>query len=482
MFIRSEFLVLVLLVLCMLVVSRCSTKLFVKATYSRADLSYNYADLWRVSILVLMLFAATAISIDIALQVLGHRNELSSLYFAKFLHGIAGQDSWGVMVKALMHLDTLSDESIYEALILKDHTKFQYPPSALLVFDLPRRMFGFTYDELLVKANIVSWACLPLSVITFYLIFKRSLNGLSQSKESDSATSNWALILATLSISVVVVAMFYPLLRSYYLGQIQTSMTLLAGLSILAWQLKRFGTAGVFLSICCSIKPQWIILLPWALFRRQWRFVISFVSSYSVIFFLTTALYGVKNWLDYFPVLSYLSKYGESFFPNQSLNGVLHRFLFNGNNLEWLGNAFPPYNPWVHAITLVSSLLILAFALFWRWKAKPTYVDLSIIVVSLTVASPIAWEHHFAVCLFIFAFLIPLTVVYRPLGRWSMIYLGFIFLIVSQNYGVLAAPLANTKWNVLQSTLYLGVMMLLHFMYVLSKKHHERLFVDKYTV
>lgn len=479
MIIKIELLVLILLAMSMLVVSQYSTKLLLKSVFGKIDYGYSYVDLWRASILVLILFVATAIFIDMVLQVLGYRNELSSLYFAKFLLGIAGQDSWGVMVKALKHVDTLSDETVYEALILKDQTKFQYPPSALLVFDLPKRMLGFSYDELPIKANIISWACLPLSVITFYLIFKRSLYGLLQQKESDLATSNWILIFATLFVSVLIVAMFYPLLRSYYLGQIQTCMTLLAGFSILAWQLKRFGTAGVLLSLCCSIKPQWIILLPWALFRRQWRFVGSFVSSYSVIFLLTTALYGVKNWLDYFPVLSYLSRYGESYFPNQSLNGVLHRFLLNGNNLEWLGNAFPPYNPWVHGVTLVSSILILAFALFWRWKAKPTYIDLSIIVLSLTVASPIAWEHHFALCLFMFAFLIPLTVIYKPIGSWSVIYLGLIYLMVSQNYGVLAAPLAGTKWNILQSTLYIGIMMLLHYLYLLSKKHHERLLDNK---
>jgi hypothetical protein len=122
---------------------------------------------------------------------------------------------------------------------------------------------------------------------------------------------------------------------------------------------------------------------------------------------------------------------------------------------------------------LVSSILLLGLAILWKRKQKPTYIDLSIVILSLTLASPIAWEHHYGVTLFLFASAIPLTLRYRPLGRWSFIYLWVTYLLVSQNYGYIASGLADTHWNFLQSTLFFGVLMLLYYFYRLSHKQHQ---------
>ncbi len=88
----------------------------------------------------------------------------------------------------------------------------------------------------------------------------------------------------------------------------------------------------------------------------------------AVITLTAGGLYGFYHYLDYLPVLSFLSRHGESFFPNQSVNGLMHRFFFNGNNLQWVSDQFPPFNPIVYACSLIAGAIILGPALFWQRK------------------------------------------------------------------------------------------------------------------
>lgn len=460
--------------------TRFSLKSAFKLLLNANDDSQSSASLWGKSIVLLLIFVASAVVIDISLRLIfNYNSELTTYYSSFFFLHKAGTDSWYVMVKALQHFDSMSTESVYEALILKDYTKFQYPPSALLVFDIPRRLFGFSFEQLIDMMNKICWLSIPLLAINFFWLQKNTAWSLVSNQQSQSNLDNPYKPLLTpalaLLASAIAVEMFYPIVRSYRIGQIQTVMTLLVGLALLAWQTKRFGLAGVLLSICCSFKPQWVVLIPWAFIRKQWTFLISFSITSTAIFLITTALYGVKNWFDYVNVLSFLGKVGESYYPNQSVNGVLHRMFMNGNNLNWVGNAFPPFHPVVYIATLLSSLLILGLAILWRRKYQPTVVDLSIVMLSLTLASPIAWEHHYGVTFLLFAIAIPMTIVYKPMGKWSFVYLWVTYLLVSQNYGYIASGLANTHWNFLQSTLFCGIILLLFYLYKISARQTVRL-------
>jgi alpha-1,2-mannosyltransferase len=379
-------------------------------------------------------------------------------------------DSWYVMVRALEHFDGLPGESVYEALILKDTTKFQYPPSSLLIFDIPKRFLGLSYSQLVFFLNKLSWLCIPLLAVNFYYVLKHA--SLFSSDEKDKSVQ---IKLIGSLVSAASVMMFFPMLWSYSLGQIQTIMTLLAGLALLAWQTKRFGLAGVLLSICCSFKPQWIVIVPWAIIRKQWSFLISFSITSTAIYLITGAFYGFRNWIDYVKVLSMIGKIGESFVANQSVNGVLHRLLMNGTNLEATPNAFPPYHPTIYVVTLISSMLILGLAMLWKRREKPSVVEFSIVVLSLTMASPIAWIHHYAVIYVFLAVVVPMTFIYKPLGKWSFVYLLVTYLLVSQNYGYIFAGLAETPFNFLQSIMFFGIIMMLFYLYKLSQKQYEKL-------
>ena len=173
----------------------------------------------------------------------------------------------------------------------------------------------------------------------------------------------------------------------------------------------------------------------------------------------------MANHLDYLEVLSFLGRHGESFNHNQSFNGLLHRMLGNGDNRVW-ENAFPPFHPFVYAATLVSSLALIGAALFWRRReaAPAPGIDLAIVIVSVTMASPIAWTHHYAVLLPLFALALPEALRVRDGRSTHLALLAVSYLLVANTYRAVN-QLAETPVNFLQSYVLLGGLLFLYLLY-----------------
>jgi hypothetical protein len=175
-------------------------------------------------------------------------------------------------------------------------------------------------------------------------------------------------------------------------------------------------------------------------------------------------MYGFRNYFDYLPVISFLGRHGEAFYPNQSVNGLMNRLLFNGNNLKWLADGFPPFNPAVYAATLIAAVLLLGFALFWRMNKKADAIDFALLILSLTMCSPIAWEHHYGILLPIFALIIPVCISQKVMGRYTIVYVLIAFFLTSQRLNFVNL-LADTYLNFLQSYLFFGAVMVLWLLY-----------------
>lgn len=386
-----------------------------------------------------------------------------------------GKDSWEPMANAIEQLRQYPDAPLYSEVFFQNKIKFQYPPSALLFMDIPQRITGCSWESLFRAINLICWLCLLAIGVVFCSLFTRS--ALSPSIKKDIYLPISSLALLTL-MSLATVGSFYPILYSYFVGQIQTPLTLFAGLALVSWQRRQFGLAGFFIGLCCGIKPQWIALIPWAILRQQWRMVIASTITWGILLSLSIAVYGISNFADYLSVLSFLSKHGESYYPNQSVNGLMNRLLFNGNNLNWAANAFPPFHPLVYAFTIGSSILILGMAMFWRMVKNPGSFDLALIMLSLTIASPIAWGHHYGILLPIFAIVLPLTISQRSFGVWTTAYLWFAFLLTSQEFDKITNHFSNTHWNILQSYQFVGAMMVLLLLYRISYLHQRVRYED----
>jgi hypothetical protein len=181
---------------------------------------------------------------------------------------------------------------------------------------------------------------------------------------------------------------------------------------------------------------------------------------------LSVFQYGLKNQLDYLSVLSFLSAHGESFYANQSVNGFLARMLHIGNNTEWLEHDFPPFHPLVYWGTVVTSALMIGLALFaGRTKTDQKSLLISYLSAALliTMASPIAWEHHYAIMVSIYACVLALLLGTRP--RKQALILTAVSYVLASNIFMFTNLAADSGWNFIQSYLLAASALLVFILY-----------------
>jgi alpha-1,2-mannosyltransferase len=404
------------------------------------------------------------IAINIALPNLPWQPQLYTAldYTNAWSRGIAHSDSWKPMRMGLAYLDEPGERPLYQEIFFERGVKLQYPPTSLLFVDALRRLPGrdWTSDASL---NAISW----LAVLLSALLAARILD--VASRQASGVQPRVDRVLRT-GIALLAALSFYPLVRGFYLGQVQTFIdALLAGL-FLAWLQGRALTSGVLAGLVCVIKPQLGLLVLWAALRGRWRFVAGWTLCVCVALGISLASYGLAAHLDYMALLSFIAEHGEGFHPNQSVNGLLNRMLGVGNNLEWKDSALAPFDARVYWLTLSTSLALVAFALFWRrgqHRSAPV-TDLAICIVSATLASPVAWTHHYAVLLPVFAAAVPATWAARRLGAARFILLAVSYLLIANNYRALNR-LAETPFNLLQSYVLFGGLLLLFHLYRLRQ-------------
>lgn len=376
-------------------------------------------------------------------------------------------DSWWPMGLALTHVRNFPEELIYQTLLFGEGIKFQYPPTSLLILDLPMKM-GIGHHHVIMILDMLSRVSVFLvaifsSKILTLVLTQNNFRELGTAYSSNQLQQHMLIVLLTI--------LFYPLVWSYHVGQIQTILTLLATLSLFFWLKDQKALSGIMLGLFCLVKPQLALVFVWAMIRRQWNMVIAGAITTASALCISIAVFGFDNHLDYLSALSFLSRHGESYYPNQSINGLMNRLLFNGNNLEWEQHGFPDLLYPVYITTLISSIALILLGLFWRWKSKrPSEIDLSIMLLCTTMASPIAWEHHYAILIPIFVLLIPHVCYHYRRVPAKLVLFGVSFAIASQFLSVLNYWVHDTYFNFLQSYLFFAAVIILGFMFAVSRK------------
>jgi hypothetical protein len=315
----------------------------------------------------------------------GHalRRVLATL-FSPSDHG----DSWLPMRRALEVLSGPERGLLYETLFFRDGVRFQYPPTSLLPLEFLQRiglgevraLNALNSAALLANAAAVGWLA--------WLLF-RVPNGAAAGRPDARAMAVLAAGLAML---------FYPLLRAHVLGQIQLWIDLAFTLALICWRLDRRMLAGALVGLACAIKPQLGLLVVWALLWREGRFVAGAALALAPIAAVSLVRYGLHNHLEYLQVLSFLSRHGELFFANNSVNGLLNWHLSPGDSRVWLDGAFTPFHPVVYAGSLLASAVfygfILAAPIIGR-RRRPGLADISAAAICTILGAPVAWEHHY---------------------------------------------------------------------------------------
>ena len=285
-----------------------------------------------------------------------------------------------------------SDHRIFPHLFFTQHQKFIYPPSSLFLIEAlnaaPR--FHISPDSARLILLLVSWIGTIFAAVWFYR---------TQRPSSGVLEASCIALLAVL---------FLPIAEAFYRGQIQLLLTFLWGLAVVLWCRDRHGWAALLLAVTCAFKPQLALFLIWGLLRKEWRFTSVFAAVTAVIGICSLVHFGVQNNLDYFAVLSYLSRHGEALWANQSVNGLLNRLLSNGDPVSWNPTLYPPYRSSIYLIGTGFSALCLLTGLLLPWRKGwgATTADFLFFGCISVIASPIAWEHHYGYFFFLLVYLL----------------------------------------------------------------------------
>jgi hypothetical protein len=125
--------------------------------------------------------------------------------------------------------------------------------------------------------------------------------------------------------------------------------------------------------------------------------------------------------------------------------------------LDLPAGQFPPFTPWIWASTLASSLALVGFALlrFHRHDANGHLIDLALMALACTMASPIAWEHHYGMTLPIYAVMLACT--FGDHKRLTCLAISYVLV---STFVPATNLLAGSPLNLLQSTLFAGAIIL----------------------
>jgi Glycosyltransferase family 87 len=364
----------------------------------------------------------------------------------------SGEDSWLPMSRALDVLYGSSPSGVYQTLFFSGHVKFQYPPSGLLSIDLLRHIGIATSAQY----NAINLGLLIVTGLVFAVFAVQTLG----------AFRCFGLRIPVGPIAFLVAVRFYPNLLAFQFGQMQILLGLCFLLASLALLHERRIMAGLLIAAAATVKPQFILLGVLALWQRDWRFVAGFGVLLAAALLLSIGLYGWDVQLEYLKVLGFLSQHGEYHHLNQSINGILNRFLYDGPSVDQdpenpiPNSGFPPYMPAVYFPSLVSSLIMIAIPFTFRMKANDrmaTLLGFCTASLLFTMASPIAWVHHYNVALP--AYVVALkAILSRGQDGWAwgaIIALGISFVLIAFAITPAFGPTIPSL-NIVQSHVFIG--------------------------
>lgn len=373
-------------------------------------------------------------------------------FFLQFAHMRQWTDSWLPMLKSLDYFHAHPSEPIYYAHL---YDTLIYPLASLLPLAALEKL-GLSEPAILRILVITSWlAVLGVAAVSLWMgqrLLRRR-----------GAALDWQSILAV----TLACLGCYPLIKGYALGNAQTFLSLLFVVLLLLWTTGRERSAGVVAALLAFVKPQYGLLWIWMIVRRRWNAATAFLVCAAILIALSTIVFGWHNNLDYIHVLSGLSRKAQSHYANQSMFGTLNRMIGNGENITYTPHLYTPYIPWVYHVTLITGIVLIGGALLFPWgKLRGSTADLAATGLASVASSPMAWEHHYGIVFAIAAWVWFAYGCWQRKLPWMLALASFLTLNALTSTNFLAPHLG---WNVLQSYLYFGALLMLFVLMKLAR-------------
>ena len=380
-----------------------------------------------------------------------------------------GNDSWLAMQQALKVLNGPHANALYETLFFGGHVRFQYPPTSLLPIAALSTV-GLSGVHALNTINLIVFGLNAIGIGYFTWLTFDKFPFSSQTPMAEAGSRRMVLAL----LAAVVTFLFYPLVRAGVLGQIQLWIDLLFTVALILWVKQRRLASGILIGVACAIKPQLGVLMIWGLLWGERRFAGGILLGLLPIVAISLVLYGLHNHLEYLSVLSFLTKHGESYVANNSVNGILNWYLSPNDSMHWYDGKFTPYMPIVYFGTVIASVtffaLIIINPLLNRGRAKLS--DLGAAAICTVAGSPVAWEHHYGILLPLF-FVALRQAVELKAGRGRKVIFAIILAswILVADFIPFTLLLAHTPFAFVQASCFFGAVFLLGVL--LTARHQQ---------
>jgi hypothetical protein len=279
-------------------------------------------------------------------------------------------------------------------------SSFIYPPTAAIEL-LPLGVLGNRAGD--AAATEALDVIGRLAVLATVLLSARLLGG------ALGTPLGWAATLAVLLA-------FYPLRWMVRLVQVQSLITVLLAAALFLYGRRRGVWCGVAIGLASGLKPHYGALVIFALVRKEWRVALWGAATALALMLASVAWLGLEPWRAYAMTVLPAISTGYGYFPNQSINGLLHRWVGHSTAFE-----LPPPSPTVSTLTLIASALLFVVAIVPRLRPatpggvpRPGFevveddrlrrsIDIGIAMLAFTLASPIVWDHHYAWTVALFA-------------------------------------------------------------------------------
>jgi hypothetical protein len=277
---------------------------------------------------------------------------------------------------------------------------FIYPPLAALVY---RPLVVLRTDDAHAELALVNH--LLLIVIIGLIAAVLSAGG---------ALTLWELLAVLL-----MTATFYPLLRALELNQAMVITTACLGAAVVSLQHGKQTAAGVALALGALFKPPLALMLP-LLFWHARRTLYAALATGAVLLVASLIYAGLANHVAYLTyVLPSMSR-GYAYYANQAWNGFVLRLFIGDDSLTVFRQSEGFVAARAVAQMLATSTWVLALVVLRRARDAAPAEAFVFAWLAATLASPIAWEHHYAPAVFAFALW------YRRLGGLTPKQLGLL--------------------------------------------------------
>jgi alpha-1,2-mannosyltransferase len=199
-----------------------------------------------------------------------------------------------------------------------------------------------------------------------------------------------------LALTAAMTLLFFPVRESIFEGQLSILVIALAVAALWLSQRRRSFAGGVLLAVAIGIKLTPLLLVPYFVWRRDFRLCLGALVGLMVML-AGVVVAGWGRLLGGYVQLLLLHARGTAYVANQSFNGVVLRVCCPG----LAGQPIPEPPTAARIVVLLASLLAVLLVL-WTLRMntlagrEERWVEYALLLVALPLLQPFAWFHHFA--------------------------------------------------------------------------------------